>query len=95
VADDLLGLANGTVPADDQRPSYLLAKQMATLAPAETVTTNNAKSPNGTSKTTVQSGKKTPTPQTASPNQGRSNSTGGQGGGNATNDLRGNNQHVK
>lgn len=78
-ADDMLGLPNGTVPADAQRPSVLLAKQMAKIPGAEVASTDLAKAPDGTTKTTI-------APQAASPNQGRSNGTGGQSG--AANDIR-------
>lgn len=79
--DDMLGIPNGSVPTDANRESVRLAKAMAKIPGAEVATTDTTKAPSGTTKTTT-------TPQVASPNQGRSNGTGGQTGGNASNDLR-------
>lgn len=75
--DTLLGRASGTVPADAERESYLKAKQLAKAAPKPAPAAAGA--PSG------QDDEKTGT-STASPNQGRSNGTGGQSG--AANDLR-------
>jgi len=79
--DDLMGRADGTVPTDDQRPSVLLAKTMAQIQGAVVATTDTAKNGDGVTKTTT-------SPQAANPAQGKSNGTGGQGGGNASNDIR-------
>lgn len=76
--DDLFGRPNGTVPAEDQRPSVLLAKALAKATPKPAATPADGAQP----------GETTSTPQTASPNQGRSNGTGGQQGGSASNDIR-------
>lgn len=69
--DDMWGRPNAKVPAEDQRESYLKAKAAAKAAPKPVAAAPGAE--------------KTST-STASPNQGRSNGTGGQSG--AANDLR-------
>lgn len=73
--DDLQGRPNGTVPPEDQRPSVLAAKALAKAVPQQSSPSGDAGAP-GSQK------------QIASPTQGRSNGTGGQQGGNASNDIR-------
>ena len=74
--DDLHGLPNGTVPTEAQRPSVLLAKATAKAVPPAAPAAPASDDGDG-AKASV-----------ASPAQGRSNGTGGQNGGSATNDLR-------
>lgn len=73
LVDDLLGQPDGAVPTDDKQPAVLLAKALAKAAPKPAAPEPAAD--DGAS-----------APQTASPNQGRSNGTGGQSG--AGNDIR-------
>lgn len=74
--DDLLGRPNGTAPTEDKRPSVLLAKSLEKIKPKPEPAAPGADGANANA------------PQVASPNQGRSNGSGGQNGGNASNDIR-------
>ncbi|KZE41351.1 hypothetical protein [Microbacterium sp. T32] len=69
---DIYGRPHANVPSEDQRPSVLLAKAMAKAAP----------------KPAPAAGASSGNTSVASPAQGRSNGTGGQQGGNASNDIR-------
>ncbi|MDF2506236.1 MAG: hypothetical protein K0Q52_95 [Microbacterium sp.] len=73
--DDLYARPNGKAPKTSERADVLLAKEMAKIEKANAPTP--APAADGAA-----------LPQVASPNQGRSNGTGGQDGGNASNDIR-------
>ena len=97
--DDLLALSNGSVPSEDQRPSVLLAKAMAkieeekadraadrALADQKAAADAAAKAQGAAGAPAANAGSGS---QVASPNQGRSNGTGGaMNGGQSSNDIR-------
>ena len=72
---DIYGRPHKDVPGEDQRPSVLAAKALAKAVPKPAPTAPGADD-------------KADNTSVASPTQGRSNGTGGQQGGNASNDIR-------